>query len=175
MFTSTHLVRGATLFWHPPLKRSWIYIQASRKGCDAAISCPSVVYYVYIHASPPVRGATRLVIWLIRGYQFTSTHLVRDVTPFGKRPCRMRIVYIHTPRERCDLSEELTNEISMRFTSTHLVRDATSTFPKKYSIIRVSIHASRKGCDAMSTALSIYILVYIHAPRERCDLRRNLQ
>ena len=105
----------------------------------------AVVEFTSTH--PSVRGATRLVIWLIRGYQFTSTHLVRDATPFGKRPCRMRIVYIHTPRERCDLSEELTNEISMRFTSTHLVRGATLIQLSESHILSVYIHAPRERCD----------------------------
>ena len=113
LFTSTHLVRGAT----------------ARYSVLRYIFTISCIRFSGFHPRTPVRDATRPfpapLSSIIRGYQFTSTHLVRDVTPFGKRPCRMRIVYIHTPRERCDLSEELTNEISMRFTSTHLVRGAT--------------------------------------------------
>ena len=101
-FTSTHPVRGATYLKNLPMKSPW-----------------------GLH--PRTSWEVRLLLFQKNTQlsEFPSTHPVRDVTKPRSNDTMVPDVYIHAPRERCDVATRSKLFLRSLFTSTHLVRGAT--------------------------------------------------
>ena len=85
------------------------------------------------------------------------------------------IISIHAPREGCDPQPRIFRHGPASFQSTHPVRGATFYWDAKSTeeIIFQSTHPVRGATDVTDAEL-LDALISIHAPREGCDLIREM-
>ena len=170
-FQSTHLLRGATCFFH--VWYSYILCFNPRTSCEVRPMIEGNAYlrnrFQFTHL---LRGATYLLCHFFCMVLFQFTHLLRGATIARLLLRAMIYVSIHAPLARCDApgatdttkltgfnsrtscevrpSESVINRLPDLFQFTHLLRGATTTHNRTSdNRSNVSIHAPLARCDVL--------------------------
>ena len=128
IFQSTHLIRGVTWYlnlWSSEMGRDF----NPHTSYEVWQTCIGLEFqgmpYFNPHTSYEVWPP--LVIFMVKGTLFQSTHLIRGVTGVAAAATKAAFaISIHTPHTRCDNLELVNSNNVVKFQSTHLIRGVTS-------------------------------------------------
>ena len=105
---------------------------------------------------------------------FQSTHPVRGATRVRRFQHLVPAISLHAPREGCDTANDLPINFSYIFQSTHPVRGATNGGREGgWPVLFQSTHPAR-GATGGRERQDRDQHISIHAPREGCDTKREV-